>query len=272
MSSQSELGFNRVQVGTVPFEITSLPTAVDHVIATATAKRAIPYRLANAYCVAIASTDPQYRALLHGDGYNFPDGFPVVWTMRYLTKKDTRPGRVRGPSLFYAVLDKGHEKKLKHFFLGTTEETLQKLTSAVSERFPRAIIAGTYAPNFGHLTEEFIETCSRAVKEANPDIVWVALGSPKQDYAAAQLSLATGLPCVGVGAAFDFLAGTAIEAPKWVQNSGMEWAFRLATDPKRLWKRYLIGNAQFLKSVLSDSKRNQQCFHKTDSSDGSKHQ
>lgn len=239
----------RVNVGVIPFEVTDLATASADLVEAARTRNPLTFRLSNAYCVASASSDPSYAALFSGTGRTYPDGMPVVWAMRSFAKH-ARPGRVRGPSLFMDVLDRGRTQNIKHFFLGTTDETLKLLEVEVHRRYPDVKVAGSYAPPFAPLNLEFFETCTDKVTAAGADIIWIAMGSPKQDFAAARLADSARLPCVGIGAAFDFLAGTAREAPRWMQNSGTEWMFRLATEPKRLWRRYFFGNLTFLRIVF----------------------
>ncbi|WP_230595379.1 WecB/TagA/CpsF family glycosyltransferase [Rhodococcoides fascians] len=188
---------------------------------------------------------------MNGNGVNFPDGTPVVWFMRGRTANGNHAKRVRGPSLFGEVLDRGREASLGHFFLGTDHDTLRKLVRNVSGAYPGVKISGTYDPPFGPVTEKFIDECAEKIQKTDAQIVWVALGTPKQDFVAARLAERTARPCLGVGAAFDFHAGTVREAPKWIQNCGMEWAYRLSQDPRRLWKRYLVGNFQFLYQALT---------------------
>ncbi|WP_200896289.1 WecB/TagA/CpsF family glycosyltransferase [Pseudarthrobacter chlorophenolicus] len=211
-------------------------------------------RLANSYCVALAGQDDRYHRLLNDSGVNFPDGAPVAAVMRAVPGRMEglrKPaGRVRGPSFFEMTLDKGREDSLKHFFLGATPETLFRLESAVKARYPGVQVVGTYAPPFGPLDEDFISECAAATEPASPDVVWVGIGTPKQDFLASELATRTGKVCVGVGAAFDFSAGTVTEAPVWIQNSGFEWLYRLTTEPKRLWRRYLFGNAKFVGLVV----------------------
>nr|WP_254925661.1 MULTISPECIES: WecB/TagA/CpsF family glycosyltransferase [unclassified Rhodococcus (in: high G+C Gram-positive bacteria)] len=212
---------------------------------------ALPIRLSNAYCVALAGSDSTYRELLNGRGVNFPDGTPVIWFMRRRSAIGSEPRRVRGPSLFGEVLREGRSSSLTHFFLGTDRETLSRLVRNVNEKYPGVVVSGTYDPPFAPVTEAFIDDCVEEVESSGADVVWVALGTPKQDYVAAQLARRTSRPCLGVGAAFDFHSGTVREAPEWVQKSGIEWLYRLSQDPRRLWRRYLIGNVQFLYQALT---------------------
>lgn len=245
---------NKIWVGKVPFHATSLQSAVSRVTAAAHSREPISIRLSNAYCVALAAKDDNYSRLLNSHGINFPDGTPVVWFMR-MRDRTSRAKRVRGPSLFVESLRNTQDTDVHHFFLGTTESTLAKLISAVDIQYPGAKIAGTYSPPFAPLSPELTAACTKEILKTDATLVWVALGTPKQDFLARDLSIQSGLPCVAVGAAFDFVAGTAKEAPSWVQNTGVEWLYRFAHEPRRLWRRYLIGNFQFLWSAITEISR-----------------
>lgn len=250
---KSNLADTTVRVGKVPFEVTSLPEAVERIVRAGECSEPVPIRLSNAYCVALASRTPAYADLLNGKGLNFPDGAPVVWFIRK-NSGFRKAGRVRGPSLFRESVGVKNANSLRHFFLGTTPDTLEKLCERLKLENPAIHISGTYSPPFSDLDETFYEECVKQVCSTDAQVVWIALGTPKQDFVAAELSARTQRPCVGVGAAFDFAAGTIREAPKWVQRGGVEWLYRLATEPRRLWKRYLIGNFVFLYSALCESK------------------
>nr|WP_235387251.1 WecB/TagA/CpsF family glycosyltransferase [Rhodococcus sp. B7740] len=169
-----------------------------------------------------------------------------------LRSRNSGAGRVRGPSLFVETLRQTEGTAVRHFFLGTTDETLRRLTDAIETNYPGAQIAGSYSPPFAPVSPEITASCTAEVRKTNATIVWVALGTPKQDFLAQALAEKVGLPCIAVGAAFDFVAGTTKEAPTWIQNSGLEWLYRFASEPKRLWRRYLIGNIQFLRSATGE--------------------
>ena len=205
-------------------------------------------RLVNAWCVVIAEDDSTYRDVVNGPGLTLPDGAPVVAVMRR-TPAGSTAERVRGPSLFEAVLDQGRSTQLRHFLLGGAPETATSLSATIAERYPGTVIDGSWAPPFAALDEAMLREAVDRVTASNADVVWVGLGAPKQDLMAQEIALRTGVTAVGVGAAFDFLAGTVREAPVWVQRSGLEWLFRLAAEPRRLWRRYLVGNFRFLRIV-----------------------
>ncbi|TDW29782.1 WecB/TagA/CpsF family glycosyltransferase [Cryobacterium psychrophilum] len=244
--------FHYSTVGHVPFAITNLEQATAWLIATSKGgPTPIAVRLANAYCVALAEGEQSYRTLLTTSGINFPDGTPVVKVMQLNCRgSQAEPGRVRGPSLFTRVLEEGQHQGLRHFFLGGSPETLAALETNVKSRFPDAEIVGSYSPPFAPISDSYVDDCAQTIEQTSAEVVWVGLGTPKQDFVASALAPRLGLPVVGVGAAFDFVAGTTREAPVWMQNSGTEWLFRFASEPRRLWKRYVFGNIRFLKAVI----------------------
>lgn len=248
------INYQTVRVGKIPFLAVTMQQAIDIVVEAGRQAQPVSICLSNAYCVALASQDREYSNLMNTTGLNFPDGAPVVWSMN-ARRRSSKASRVRGPSLFKDTLDATRRTEIQHFFLGTTEDTLAKLTSSVAARFPGVQIAGSFSPPFAPIDESMIQECAQAIDCTDANIVWVALGTPKQDFLAHELSIRTGRPCIAVGAAFDFVAGTVKEAPTYIQNSGFEWAYRLAMEPRRLWRRYLIGNLRFIFSALFQSRR-----------------
>jgi N-acetylglucosaminyldiphosphoundecaprenol N-acetyl-beta-D-mannosaminyltransferase len=208
--------------------------------------------LCNAYTLALADSDPELRLMLGRATHNFPDGMAIVWANQLLHRKSHLPRiRVYGPNLFLDVVSLGRSAGLKHFFLGATPLVLEKLTAELLRRFPGVDIVGSSSPPFRPLTEQESEEQIELLSTSGANVVWLGLGTPKQDWKAAQL--ASTIPAVfcAVGAAFDFIAGTKRQAPPWVQRRGLEWLFRLATEPRRLWRRYLFGNLRFLAAALS---------------------
>lgn len=181
-----------------------------------------------------------------GDAWlNFPDGAPVAWLMRRLGAGRAR--RVAGPDLMPLVIEAGQEAGIRHFLFGSTPDVLARLERRLVERFPEAIIAGSISPPFRDLSDDENARVAEQIVAARADIVWVGLGLPKQDEwlnrSAALFAPAVGL---GVGAAFDFLAGTKPRAPVWVQDAGLEWLHRLASEPRRLARRYATTNTEFM--------------------------
>ena len=136
--------------------------------------------------------------------------------------------------------------EVRHYFLGSTEETLQSLVSRLHDLNPRLNVAGCFSPPFSRDIASESNKWLEDIELTGADIVWVGLGTPKQNFAVNQMALQSTRTFIAVGAAFDFLAGVVPEAPLFLQNSGFEWVYRLYREPKRLWRRYLISNAHFL--------------------------
>lgn len=248
--THSPTTFPVVTVAGVPFHATTLEGASDWLLEAAAGRRWCPnVRLANAYNVALAQNDAKYSSLLSDEGVNLPDGTPIVWFMN-LHNRNNRAGRVRGPSLFRLTLDKSVTRGTRHFLLGSTPETLSRLEENIRAAYPGIQIAGVYSPPFAPVDQAYIADCAKHVQINDADIVWIGLGTPKQDQLGTALSDEVGAITVNVGAAFDFLAGTVREAPAWIQQSGFEWLYRLLSEPRRLWRRYLVGNVQFLAGAL----------------------
>jgi N-acetylglucosaminyldiphosphoundecaprenol N-acetyl-beta-D-mannosaminyltransferase len=213
-------------------------------------RRGVDVHLCNAYTLAVADADAEYRAMLQRASLNLPDGTPIVWANRLLHRSEPVPHtRVRGPGLFEDTFEAGQSVGLRHYLLGSTPATLTRLTSELSRRFPEAVIAGAESPPFRALSDDERRQQARRIAESGAEIVWVGLGTPKQDWECARLREELPLVFVAVGAAFDFTAGTVGPAPKWMQDNGLEWAHRFASEPGRLWKRYVFGNARFVKAA-----------------------
>ena len=149
-------------------------------------------------------------------------------------------------------MDRGREVSLRHYLLGSTPETLQKLQHSLESRYPGVRIVGSYSPPFRTMTPEELQKQDDEIRASGAEIVWVGLGTPKQDYEAARLA-SVGIMCAAVGAAFDFSAGTKAVSPQWVTALGLEWLHRLLSEPRRLWKRYAWGNVVFLYAATRNS-------------------
>jgi N-acetylglucosaminyldiphosphoundecaprenol N-acetyl-beta-D-mannosaminyltransferase len=166
-----------------------------------------------------------------------------------LSKLVSKPGfetpTVRGPSLMREVILKS-PPDVRHYFLGSTEETLRNLINKIHEMNPELSIVGCYSPPFSREIASESNKWLEDIEFSGADIVWVGLGTPKQNFVVNQMALQSPRTFIAVGAAFDFLAGVVSEAPLFLQNSGFEWLYRLYREPRRLWRRYLISNAHFL--------------------------
>jgi N-acetylglucosaminyldiphosphoundecaprenol N-acetyl-beta-D-mannosaminyltransferase len=190
----------------------------------------------------------EVRSIFNAAGMVTPDGMPVVWVARLIGHAHVR--RVYGPDLMLAQLQHSVARGHRHFFYGGGPDVAEKLCVEMRRRFAGLEVVGLHEPPFASLDELCTPAAAEMINAAKPDIVWVGLSSPKQDRWMARMRPQLDAPIlIGVGAAFDFLSGTVRQAPRWMQRSGLEWAFRLATDPRRLWRRYLIDNPWFLWDV-----------------------
>lgn len=190
-----------------------------------------------AHGVMDARAEPALRRIFNASGLTTPDGMAVVWLLRAQGFRHVQ--RVYGPDLVLAACEYGLERGWRHFFYGGGPGVADELAAALARRFPALHVVGTYAPPFRELTPEEETALAGQVAAARPDILWVGLSTPKQERWMAAHVDALGVPAlVGVGAAFDFLSGRKPQAPRWVQRSGLEWLFRLASEPRRLWRRY----------------------------------
>jgi N-acetylglucosaminyldiphosphoundecaprenol N-acetyl-beta-D-mannosaminyltransferase len=174
-----------------------------------------------------------------------PDGMPLVWLLRRSHHADS--GRVYGPDLMLAAIEHGIPKGWRHYLYGGGEGVIDTLAERLSALYPGVQIVGRSAPPIASVEELASEAVVRKINQAGPDIVWVGLGTPKQELWMADTRSRLEAPAlIGVGAAFDFNSGRVRQAPRWIQSAGMEWAFRLSQEPRRLWRRYLINNSWFI--------------------------
>jgi N-acetylglucosaminyldiphosphoundecaprenol N-acetyl-beta-D-mannosaminyltransferase len=180
-----------------------------------------------------------------------PDGAPVAWMMRKLGH--TRQQRINGPDLMWKYCEQLSRRPPCQlgddggvFFLGNTEETLLILKTKLLAAFPDIKIAGSISPPFRQLTPEEDSAIVTKINDSGAGLLWVSLGCPKQELWMAEHRGRINAVMIGVGAAFDYHAGTIRRAPKWMQNNGLEWLYRVFSEPKRLWKRYLYTNSIFL--------------------------
>jgi N-acetylglucosaminyldiphosphoundecaprenol N-acetyl-beta-D-mannosaminyltransferase len=190
-----------------------------------------------AHGVMDAQHDSELRNIFNHGGLVTPDGMSIVWLLKL--SGQTHVSRVYGPDLTLALIERGLEYGWSHFFYGGAPETPELLAEKLKERFPEYIVAGTYSPPFRELTEEEEVEIANMINKASPDVLWVGISTPKQEHWMAKFIHKLDVPVlIGVGAAFDFLSGNKKQAPLWMQRHGLEWFFRLITEPRRLWKRY----------------------------------
>jgi len=236
---------DRVKVGPVEVQLGNSAAAIDAMRKAAELRDPVSFKFVNAYSIALADREANYRGSLAYQSVNFPDGTPVAWLASALrSQRGPRQKAVRGPEVFERALLGSALSGARHYFLGASPETLEKLNRRLRAEAPLLQVAGSWSPPYLPLNEMEEEIILR-IREANPDIVWLGLGTPKQDLLAARIVGELGIPTAGVGAAFDFFAGTVAEAPRFLRGSGLEWLYRLLSEPRRLWRRYTIWNLRY---------------------------
>jgi N-acetylglucosaminyldiphosphoundecaprenol N-acetyl-beta-D-mannosaminyltransferase len=211
--------------------------------AIATIERWISERSRNYVCITGAHgvmesrRDQRLRRIHNDAGMVTPDGMPLVWFSRFCGK--SRTDRVYGPDLMRTMTAVSSLRGYRQFYYGGAEGVADKLKQALTTAHPKLDVAGTLCPPFRELTPEEDRAVVAAINAARPDIVWVGLSTPKQEFwMANHLGRIEAPVMVGVGAAFDFLAGAKRQAPLWMQRHGLEWLFRLCSEPRRLLRRY----------------------------------
>lgn len=208
----------------------------------------------NAWSYVLASRDDELAGILGGLDYLIPDGMSIVWACHFLKAVSRPQRRIAGWDLFTFEMDRLNAAGGRVMFLGSSEEVLSLIRERCARDWPSLTI-DTYSPPY---KDEFSDDDSRAMVEAvnasNPDLLWIGMTAPKQEKWAYGHwdELDIHCHCGAVGAVFDFYAGTIRRAPVWMQNHGLEWLYRLFHEPRRMWRRYIIGNARFVRLVLSE--------------------
>ena len=200
--------------------------------------------ICNVHVVVTAKQDPELRQVVNEADMATPDGMPLAWVLRRIGVQLQE--RINGPDFMWRLCGQAAEKGLSIFLYGSTEETLGRLTDNLKTAFPRLVIAGVSSPPFRLLSDEEDREMIDLINGSGAHIMFVGLGCPKQEFWMAVHREKIRAVMIGVGAAFDYHAGTVKRAPLWMQRSGLEWLFRLMSEPKRLWKRYLVTNSLFM--------------------------
>jgi N-acetylglucosaminyldiphosphoundecaprenol N-acetyl-beta-D-mannosaminyltransferase len=237
------------------FDVLGLPvSAIDVAQAVDTIDAWIRERTPHYVCITgvhgvmESRRDEGLRRIHAGAGLVTPDGMPLVWLAHLAGHRHVE--RVYGPDLMLACLRRSLHTGARHYFFGGAPGVAERLSARMAARFPGLAVAGMHCPPFRPLTPDEDERLVREINAADADIVWVGLSTPKQErWMAAHVGRLRAPVMVGVGAAFDFHAGLKPQAPGWMQRNGLEWLFRLATEPRRLWRRYLVNNPAFVWQV-----------------------
>ncbi|HEU4709477.1 MAG TPA: WecB/TagA/CpsF family glycosyltransferase, partial [Methylophilaceae bacterium] len=209
--------------------------------------------ICNVHSLITAKKDEQFRQVLNQADMATPDGMPVAWMMR----KTGFPlqERINGPDLMWKYCALAEQCNEPIFLYGNTPQTLAALTAKLRVAFPHLQIAGTHSPPFRPLTEREDANLVAEINASGARVVFVSLGCPKQELWMAEHRGRIQAVMIGVGAAFDYHAGTVKRAPLWMQRNGLEWFYRLCSEPRRLWKRYLVTNTHFVFSAMAQLAR-----------------
>jgi N-acetylglucosaminyldiphosphoundecaprenol N-acetyl-beta-D-mannosaminyltransferase len=231
-------------VCSVPITALDVSGAASRIVRDAVEGRSCQVHLCNAYTLSLVDSDDRLRsALTHAD-LNLADGVPVA----LMGRRHGMKGPVRGSELVRQVTTLG-SGQVRHYLYGGKEGVAELMADRLRHQVPGLDVAGTEVPPFTPITDEHLDGLVRRVQESSANLLWIGLGTPRQDYLVHRLSDRLPMPIVPVGAAFDFWSGAVKEAPRFVQGTGLEWLYRLAAEPRRLWRRYLLGNPRFLLSA-----------------------
>lgn len=240
----AELDRKTVQVLGVPVDSISWPDAITRVIDWAIDRSSRLVAICNVHVVVMASRNVEYGKVIASADLATPDGAPVAWMLRRMGCAGQQ--RINGPDLMWKLCERCEVEKVPVFFYGSTEKTLELLSSNLYSAFPRLIIAGMDSPPFRQLSSQEDDSIVTRINGSSAGVVFVGLGCPKQELWMAEHRGRVSAVMIGVGAAFDFHAGLVKRAPQWMQNAGLEWLHRLCSEPGRLWKRYLVTNTLFI--------------------------
>ncbi|MES2537315.1 MAG: WecB/TagA/CpsF family glycosyltransferase [Pseudomonadota bacterium] len=200
--------------------------------------------ICNVHSVVTTTGDPAFRNVINGADMATPDGAPIAWALRRFGFAAQE--RINGPDLMWRYLEQAERLGQQPFFYGSSHDTLRKLRDAVAWRFPRLQVAGTCSPPFRPLSASEDEAQVEMINQSGAHVVFVGLGCPKQETWMAAHRGRIHAVMIGVGAAFDYHAGTLKRAPLWWQRHGLEWLYRLGSDPRRLLRRYMVTNTLFI--------------------------
>ena len=231
-----------------PIDVVDWDTALAVIGGWATRRESRYVCICNAHSVVTATQETGFRDVLAGADMATPDGAPVAWMMRRTGHPAQQ--RINGPDLMQRFCERAADDGTPIYLLGSTPETLAALQQKLRTRWPALQIAGAVSPPFRELSAQEDAELVAAVNAARPGVVFVSLGCPKQERWMAAHRGRIEAVMIGVGAAFDFHAGTVTRAPEWMRRNGLEWLHRLASEPRRLWKRYLVTNTAFIVGAM----------------------
>lgn len=229
----------------VAVNVVNYEGAADMILRAATERRSLAVSALAVHGVMTGALDPEQKYRLNRLDLVTPDGQPVRWALRILYG-ERLPDRVYGPALTESVLSRAAQEGISVYLYGSRPEVLDSMGVNFAQRYPDLVIAGQEPSRFRQLSEEEHLDVRDRIRRSGAGIVLVGLGCPRQEVFVYEHARAVGIPMMAVGAAFDFHAGTLKQAPRWMQDRGLEWVFRLMMEPRRLWRRYLLLNPMYL--------------------------
>ncbi len=217
----------------------------------------------NAYSFVTAQKDKEFQESLTQCDLLLPDGMSIVWACRFLNANSQPQRRISGTDLFDYEMQRLSDSGKQHptvMFLGSTEDTLSKIRHKIAQEFPTFQVVTFSPPYKPQFDTSDSQTMINAINAAKPDLLWIGMTAPKQEKWTYQhfMEMDVQGPVGCIGAVFDFYAGKINRAPEWMQKIGLEWLHRLCSEPRRLWRRYLIGNVKFLQLVFKEKIFNNQ--------------
>jgi N-acetylglucosaminyldiphosphoundecaprenol N-acetyl-beta-D-mannosaminyltransferase len=227
-----------------PIDAISWNQAIERIATWAQKRESRVVCICNAHSVVTARQDAAFTAVVQQADMATPDGAPVAWLLRRVGHAAQE--RINGPDLMWKYCARAAQTGESIYLYGASPQTLEILQTKLQAAFPGLKVAGAYSPPFRALSDAEDEAIVKAINDSGAGVVWVSLGCPKQEKWMAAHRGRVQAVMVGVGAAFDYHAGTIQRAPLWMQKNGLEWLHRLCSEPGRLWKRYLVTNSLFV--------------------------
>jgi len=245
-------GEGATRVLDVPISTVNLGTALNRILGWIETKTAHYICVRDVHGVMRAQDDPELMRIHEEAGLVTPDGMPLVWISRMRGYDDV--SRVCGADLVDVLCGATARTGARHYFYGGKDGVAERMVAVLKARYPNLTVAGLHSPPFGRMTPEEDEIETARISASQPDIVWVGLSTPKQEFwMRDHVGRIPGATLVGVGAAFDFYAGDVKRAPRWMRDRGLEWLHRLGSEPRRLWRRYLVMAPRFVALVAYSS-------------------
>ena len=244
----TEVRAGRTVLGGGRVDPVCLALGLERVTAWAAERSSRSVCFCNVHSLMTTRQDDGFRAVIDAADLNLPDGAPVAWMLRRMGYGGQR--RISGPDFMWAYLGQAEVRRERIFLYGATPVTLDRLQARIRSAFPGLIIAGAWSPPFRPLTREEDEQVTQRINDSGAQTVWVGLGCPAQERWLHAHRGRVQAVMLGVGAAFDFHAGSLGRAPVWMRRLGLEWLHRLWQEPRRLWRRYLVTNSAFVGAVV----------------------